>query len=111
MAKLTGDEIAWITLTGVVVLLLISFSLWYFVYGRRERRITNSVTFLNSFSDLNNESKKKVLFGIISIIDKEDEDLSDMKRTIEEQQKLASEPMPPVQNMQQFRMSDMMTER
>lgn len=111
MASLTGDEIAWITLTGVVVLLLLAFSFWYFIYGRQEKRITNSVTFLNSFSDLNNESKKKVLLGIVSIIDKEDEDLSEMKRTIEEQQKLASEPVPPVQNMREFKMSDMMTER
>jgi len=111
MAALTGDEIAWITLSGVVVLLLVSFSLWYFVYGRAEKKITNSITFLNSFSDLNNDSKKKILLGIVSIIDKEDEDLSEMKRTIEEQQKLSSEPVPPVQNMHQFRMSDMMTER
>ena len=111
MASLTGDEIAWITLSGVILLLLVAFSLWYFVYGRQERRITDSVTFLNSFNDLENGSKKKVLLGIISIIDKEDEDLSEMKRTLEEQQKLESEPVPPVQNMQQFRMSDMMTER
>lgn len=111
MTSLSSDEIIWISLLGVIVLMIVIFALWYFVYGRRERKITNSMTFLNAFNDLDAESKKKVLMGVVSIVDKEDEEVADMKRIIEEQKELGSNPVPPVQNMQQFKLSDMLSER